>query len=341
MTDEEIGLYSAEVLEDSIANGVRLTTVLATFPRFILAEVNTHRVFSRNSASSRAIPTKKLLDRMRAGENFTPATFNARVVGMGIGDELSAADSARARSEWQAAMEDAMRHASVLTDDDLNIDKSRANRLLEPFLWHTAIITSTEWSNFFALRCPDADTPQQDFPAQWEFQQTAILMRQAMGASDPVELGPDEWHRPMVDNNIDGDALYREDRYASDWEMTQRLNMVASRRLARVSFDKHTDTEPLGVSISKAGDLVGSAHFSPTEHVARGIKRDDLTMHGDLAPKLMISFDQLAQAMNAQGPEFIHAVDLGQVWCGNLRGYVQFRKTFAWEEDHGKAMQYR
>ena len=94
--------YHAEILADSIANDVRLTTVMATFPRFILAEINTHRVFSRNSASSRAIPTERLIERVMDNP-FVPATFNKRVKGMGVGSPLDESQQAEARHRWLRA----------------------------------------------------------------------------------------------------------------------------------------------------------------------------------------------------------------------------------------------
>ena len=51
----------AVIAADSInVKGKRITTFIVTMPRIVLAELNTHRVFSRNSASSRAIPFTKM-----------------------------------------------------------------------------------------------------------------------------------------------------------------------------------------------------------------------------------------------------------------------------------------
>jgi hypothetical protein len=144
--------YHAAVLADSVSpDGVRLTTLMVRFPRFILAEFNTPRMFSRSSASSRAIPTELFIEQVR-NDPFIPETFNRRVRGMGIGDELDAEASADAEAAWRTAAWCAVNAAERLMK--IGIDKSRANRVLEPYLWHTAIFTATEWSNFFALRCP-------------------------------------------------------------------------------------------------------------------------------------------------------------------------------------------
>ena len=54
--------YSARILLDSLSpSGARLTTMEVRYPRFIHSEMMTHRVFSRNAASSRAIPIKKMI----------------------------------------------------------------------------------------------------------------------------------------------------------------------------------------------------------------------------------------------------------------------------------------
>ena len=139
-------MYAVKILADSIApSGVRLTTMEITFPRFILAEINTHRALSRNSASSRAIPTEKNIERALQSP-FIPE-FNERVVGMGVGDVLPDAEQAHARNAWLAARNSAVAAARAL----LHVDKSRANRLLEPFMWQTAIVSATDWANFFRL----------------------------------------------------------------------------------------------------------------------------------------------------------------------------------------------
>ncbi|MEO7398589.1 MAG: FAD-dependent thymidylate synthase, partial [Ilumatobacteraceae bacterium] len=180
--------YQATILADSISpDGVRLTTLWVTFPRFILAEVNTHRMLSRNSNSSRAIPPERQIEKVRTNP-FVPETFNKRVTGMGVGDPLERKEAAVARGVWLDAAEFACDQAEQLLN--LDCDKSRINRLLEPFLWHSAVISATEWDNFFALR---------DHPAaQPEFRILAKMMKTAMTYSSPVKLPYTQWHLPGV-----------------------------------------------------------------------------------------------------------------------------------------------
>lgn len=240
-------MYEVKILADSISpSGVRLLTVQATFPRFILAEVNTHRMLSRNSASSRAIPPEKLISRVIANP-FVPETFNKRVKGMGVGEELGAQEHSTARAAWLAARDDAVRVAEVLLG--LDCDKSRINRLLEPFLWHTAIISATEWDNFFALR----DHPD----AQPEFQKLARMMLETMMDSSPVQLSPGEWHLPLV---FESDEQLVADHDTLPW--------ISAARCAKVSYDRQEDEESPEDSLARAKRLAESGHLSPFEHPA-------------------------------------------------------------------------
>jgi hypothetical protein len=228
----------AEILADSISPaGVRLTTLLCEYPRFIHSELMTHRVFSRNAASSRAIPPEKQIQRI-IDDPFVPV-FGSRVAGMGEG-ELDDLSQDAARRTWLLARDSAVDYAKVL--NKLGTDKSRINRLLEPFSWITVIITATEWSNFFALR---------DHPAaQGEFQQLARAMREAMDVHTPRELRHGQWHLPLV--KIGGRT--------TDWEVAKKLcvsrgalvfhmtsNMTRSRLRSHLSV--MTDCSRAGISV--------------------------------------------------------------------------------------------
>jgi hypothetical protein len=332
------GQYYARTLADSISpDGVRLTTLEARFPRFILAEMNTHRVFSRNSASSRAIPTEKLIAQVEE-DPFVPATFNKRVTGMGIGTEADEAVAAIARHAWFEGSDYAVDVAKRL--NVLGLDKSRVNRVLEPFMWHTAIISSTEWWNFFALRCPPGDKPDKDFPAQWEMQQIAILMRNAMKASTPQSLDYGWWHLPLVTDEELQNLCDIRQTGSSELIVEAERNwcMVSSRRTARVSFDKHTESEPPSVSVNKAGQLVSGGHWSPTEHCARPIHPDDCKDYSD---KIMTPMSEVIRVLNEhRDRSYAHHFDMAKLWSGNFRGWLQFRKTFEHEADHSKLLDY-
>jgi hypothetical protein len=291
-------MYGAKVLADSLSpDGVRLTTLEVTFPRFILAEVNTHRMLSRNSASSRAIPTEKQIDRV-LNHPFIPE-FNKRVTGMGVGEPLEPRHNRRMKSRWLQARDAAVSIALLM----LEVDKSRANRLLEPFMWHTAIISATEWDNFFALR------DHKD--AQPEFQITARLMREAMEASAPRSVGYEQWHLPLVDpEEINGQALGYTDPWV-DWETWSK---VSASRCARVSYDTHWQEESLHKTLERYDRLVSSGHLSPLEHVARPMKTGTI--------------DNQFPDLYFHGPK--------ETFAGNFCGWVQLRKAIPNEDNFGR-----
>jgi len=269
--------FEAKVLADSVSPaGQRLTTLEATFPRFILAEFNTHRVFSRNSASSRAIPVAKQLRRL-LDDPYVPIEFGSNKPGMQAGRPLTGAARDAAEAEWLRARDDAVRHVlGLITSPEnvagfndlhecleaaqgslkeppaewLNVHKQVANRLLEPFMWHTVIVSSTTWENFFNLRChPDA---------QPEIRLIATKMRDAVERSVPTRLEPDEWHLPLI-----GEAEREE---ASSPE---ELAKISIGRCARVSYLTHAGTRDLSADVALYDRLLESGHMSPMEHAAR------------------------------------------------------------------------
>jgi thymidylate synthase ThyX len=237
--------YNARVLLDSVSPaGVRLTTMEVTFPRFILAEINTHRVFSRSSASSRAVPTRKMIERVMQSP-VLPAEWGKNQPGMSASEAISPAEEARARELWLHARDVAVETAQALAE--LKVHKQVVNRVLEPFLWHTAIVSATEWENFFALRC----APN----AQPEMQAAAKLMRSALSSSNPrrVEIGA--WHLPLV----------QDDERGLDPELQKQISVA---RCARVSYLTHEGKRDVEKDVQLFARLKDDRHLSPFEHVA-------------------------------------------------------------------------
>lgn len=152
-------------------SGDRLLTIKATFPRYILAELNTHRMFSRNSASSRAIPSKRMIKNLQENP-FIPVAWQKDHTGMQGTEYIEdTKDINLFKEEWLRSRDSALESSSRLNGGILQyignvhkngteikegtqVTKQITNRLLEPFMWHTAIVSSTEWQNFFNLRCP-------------------------------------------------------------------------------------------------------------------------------------------------------------------------------------------
>ena len=237
----------AEVICDSVSpDGVRLTTIEVTLHRFVLAELNTHRVFSRNSASSRAIPVKRQLDAVRQ-HPAVPFEFGANQRGMQAGPPLTGEDHDRALTAWLEARDAAVAATERLLD--LGVHKQVANRILEPFIWHTVIVTATEWDGFWQQRCSPL--------AQPEIRAAADAMRAAYDRSTPVEVAADDWHTPYL----------RDDERDLDLETRKR---VAAARCARVSYLTHDGRRDLSADEQLYERLVTAdpPHWSPLEHVA-------------------------------------------------------------------------
>ena len=159
-------MIKAQIIADSIApSKVRLTTFVLTYPRFIHSEFMTHRVFSRNASSSRAIPVSKQIA-MVLKNPAMPIAFGANKKGMQAGETFGFFKQFLCRIVWRLACYAAVFFATLM--EKLNVHKQYANRILEPFAHITVVCTATDFANFFALRCHK--------DAQPEIKELAILM---------------------------------------------------------------------------------------------------------------------------------------------------------------------
>jgi len=150
--------YRVEVIADSISpQAVRLTTLAVTLPRIVLAELNTHRMLSRNSASSRAIPIQRMIDKVMQ-DPFIPFYWGANQRGMQAAVEIDAASRQQAEEDWLHGRDLMVKQVSKLSNR--NVHKQLANRLLEPWLYTTVLVSATDWDNFFALRCHSSAQPE-------------------------------------------------------------------------------------------------------------------------------------------------------------------------------------
>lgn len=250
---------TAKVIEDSIAeNGVRLTTLQLCYPRFIHAEFMTHRVFSRNASSSRAIPVAKMIEQVR-NDPAMPIHWGKNQAGMQANEELAPMAQESARQLWMQAARDAASVAQVMAD--VGLHKQVANRILEPYQYMHVIVTATEWENFFELRNhPDA---------QPEIHALAKVMHFALAESRPVQRQENEWHLPYVT---------RAERvaFSSDLELLLKLSAA---RCARVSYLTHDGQTPsVEKDVALYDRLVGSKplHASPIEHQATPLPEADM-----------------------------------------------------------------
>lgn len=290
--------YAVSILADSLSpDGVRLTTIEVTFPRIVLAELNTHRMLSRNSASSRAIPVEKRIAMVDA-DPYIPDEFGSNQRGMQSGAPLDGLKAEQARSAWLYAKDAAVKQALILAE--LGVHKEYANRLLEPFLWHTVIVSATEWENFDNLRChKDASRP---------IRLAAEMMRDARRASVPLPVGYGEWHSPLLRD--DGPGLLAEG-------LDPRKVVIG--RCARVSYLTHDGKRDPGADISLVDErLTPSGHMSPLEHSARPAQAGDIGRAEAVVGPVV-------------SPRRGEVIAPSDVWFGNFRGWVQYRKLIPGE----------
>lgn len=257
---------SAKIVADSISRaGDRLTTFEVCFHRYVLAEFNTHRVFSRNSASSRAIPIRRQLEWVRASPAW-PVEWPAEQAGMQGGEALEPELEEEARGLWADAVDDAILFAERLKE--VGLHKSVVNRLLEPFMWHTVIVTATAWQNFFDLRANKM--------AQPEIRIVAEMMKDCYDKSEPKLLAENMWHTPYI-----------QPEESRDLTVGDTLKVSAA-RCARVSYLTHDGVRDISADLDLYERLVSARHSSPLEHVATPNPDNKHDVIVDKAPSLLV-----------------------------------------------------
>lgn len=296
----------AKVILDSVApNGVRLTTFELTYPRFIHAELMTHRVFSRNAASSRAIPVHKKLARIRK-DPAKPTEWGLNKAGMQSAGPVDAATSEVAERVWLRGRDNAVETSEILAgircancyairdykeahlqEEDpcacpeplgLDLHKQVSNRVSEAYDHITVVLSSTKYVNHFKLRTEvDANGRPKPDPTYFEL---ATKWKAAWDASKPRLVGVGEWHLPYVSVQDDADVLSTEEDDAAilDYLKAQgkeptpeAIIDVACRisvgRCARVSYMRQGQGD-VEDNLKLAGDLMRNGHWSPMEHQA-------------------------------------------------------------------------
>ena len=333
----------AKIIAYSInPQGDRITTYLLTYPRFIHSELMTHRVFSRNSASSRAIPFQKMV-KMIEEDPFIPIAWQKNHKGMQGTEYLTdIMDIERAEHRWRMSIANNIDQAKVL-NDGIGVTKQLCNRLLEPFMWHTVLLTATEFENFFKLRCPEYHYKGRVFKSkkdmlkanlgtfptklndlEWiissksqaeiHIQALAEAMWDAMNDSTPKELKTGEWHIPFGDKINDIKLLSIFDNYNNMEEDIQFNTLleykikVATARCARLSymtFDNEIDYQK---DIELHDTLLESGHASPFEHVCRVLTNEEYESCGKIIPLENGTFE------------------FQKGWVDNFRGYKSYRR---------------
>lgn len=235
-------IIQAKVIRDSFYHS-RLTTIEVTYPYYVHAEVMTHRVFSRNFQSARAIPVEKLIQKVR--ESSWYPIFMKNKPGMAATEEMSGVDLSNAIHDWKFAKHIACEQALSLSG--LGCHKQIANRILAPFSTITGVITATEWDNFFYLRIHPA--------AQQEMRVLAEKIKGALDSSKPTQLDISHWHTPFISED--------EEELPLDLKLK-----ISTARVARVSYLTHDGQRDVDKDIILHDSLKADRHMSPFEHVA-------------------------------------------------------------------------
>lgn len=344
---------SATIILDSITYpdmvGHRVTTFLLTFPRFILSELNTHRMFSRNSASSRAIPFEKMI-KMVQEDPFIPIAWQKDHKGMQGTKYFTGWREKVLRKGWIAASKGAVFFATKL--NKLGVTKQLCNRLLEPFMWHTALVTATEWENFFELRCPKYTTPvmgegfyarswkelldnhsnpeneklikdhKEDIlfklehnkgQAEIHMMALAEAMWDAMNESTPKLLKAGEWHIPFGDR-IDEQTIKDFNGLTNSFAKIK----IATARCARTSyltFDGETDYKK---DIKLHDKLLLDRHESPFEHCLKAMTKMEYYLYFKGKTYISVGDKNYQEQANHYLPNRFG-------WCDNFRGFISYR----------------
>lgn len=249
-------MISARIVADSIGpSGVRLTTFVLTYPRFIHSEFMTHRMISKNAASSRAIPCKKMRDFVLT-EPAMPVSFSQNKAGMQAAGDISPFKQKVATALWKLAGYTMCAFHWAL--EKLGVHKQHANRILEPWLHMTVVATGTDWANFFSLRLHPM--------AQPEFQALAKEMFAAYDWNRPKVLQEGDWHLPFVS------PLEIQEESIEPTPGIPGTIRKSVARCARVSFLNHDGKFSTLAKDSELYDRLLKSqpiHASPAEHQAQ------------------------------------------------------------------------
>jgi thymidylate synthase ThyX len=261
--------YEAKIVLDSVGpNGARLTTFEFEYPRIVHAELMTHRVFSRNAASSRAIPTEKLLSRIES-DPAIPVWWGKNQSGMQAREELAGEDLVRAQDRWRSAVLSGVWHARRLGETGLH--KQIANRAAELGMFITVVVTATEFDNFFALRDHAA--------AQPELADVAGKAHRLWQKNEPRRLEAGEFHLPYVTGH-DAEECFKQ----YSMESVCRISIG---RCAAVSYLNQDKRDP-PADHARADKLASAGHMSPFEHVAMALTEDQWKVYARRAAELWV-----------------------------------------------------
>ncbi len=363
---------SAQVVADSLSpQGDRLTSLLITFPRIILAEVNTHRMLSKNTSSSRAIPFKKMVESVE-NDPFIPIAWQKPHKGMQgteyydhtLTEEVGELDYKNLPRRWLRARDTAVSMAKIMVDErgNMPITKQLANRLLEPFMWTTMLITGSKegWDNFFKLRCPQYVSPvdihfkhksKKDVIAahsnpinlekfknftdlEWlkinkgqaEIHMMALAeaIYDAMNESKPTQLKSGEWHIPFEDKLNKEKISELEDNFNhSDLDQWEIPVKISTAMAARTSYTVVGDEKE--INYQRMIELHDRLIAQNPPH-SSPMEHCAKAMSDEEYESFRKGKHEVTLMDNTENQYWFIEDDSGEKgWCRNFKGFIQYR----------------
>lgn len=298
---------SAVIVADSISQGKRITTFELNYPRFIHSELMTHRVFSRNAMSSRAVPIEKMIEQVTK-EPAMPIHWGKNQAGMQAKEQLEDFELDVVQALWIDAAKENGLYAKQMANHSAH--KQVANRILEPFQTMKTVLTSTEFENFYWLRNHE--------DAQPEIKKLAEEMLKAQEDSEPLELKVGDWHLPYFETSF----------WDSEWSALvvngveyslEDAKAISASCCAQVSYRKLDDSLEKALNVYKRLVESEPVHASPFEHQATPM---NFRYGADLW--------KAAREQGVDEPLFeegtTHMDYVGNFWSGNFCGWIQHRQ---------------
>lgn len=320
------GGINAKLVAYSVSpEGKKIATFELTYHRYIHGEFMTHRLFSRNAMSSRAVPVAKMLDIIRQSPAM-PIHWGKNQPGMQAKEDHDAevmvsdydGDDWPMSKEgaWYLASNQSVRMAECFSNAGYH--KQIVNRLVEPFQMMKTVMTATELDNFFWLRL-DAD-------AQPEIYELARCMRECLLKTEPELLHPGQWHTPYVKHDHireDGILIYS----VLDGDSVRFINQeealaISSSCCAQVSYRNLDNTYEKAMAIY--GRLLSGAkvHASPFEHQATPMSHTTQLSRTNF----ILSGPPITQDTKNWEDGVTHMDRKGKLWSGNFCGFIQHRQ---------------
>lgn len=345
-----MGQITAEIVAHSLSpQEDELISVLCTFPRIILAEMNTHRMLSKNTSSSRAIPFNKMVESIK-NDPFVPIAWQKEHKGMQGNEYITHPNAITIRNtQWLVARDKAVDSANALSsnyifEEGTGVTKQLCNRLLEPFMWTTMLITGPRsgWDNFFNLRCPQYEiapirTPgertykskkdavknhpgtvnyiKQDWldvnkgQAEIHIMDLAEKIYDAVNESFPTQILPTMWHVPFRKKI---NELYPEVENDSEDIVKISVSMAARASYTVVGTEKILTKEE-HISLHDRLLTQDPPHSSPMEHCAQAMSDE----------QYYTSFRGGMNGFTQYDTPKILDTEYG--WCRNFRGFIPYR----------------